>query len=808
MSDIKSLVKQFAILSIAGQASIAQGNPQGTIDRQRPVLTSYSTSGWLSDHTDPRFWFWNIPNLEDNGAYSPSDHRYPGARRWVHFDLNQSLDYFDPEDGDSYIEGAAADIVSEIENRIFSGDLASIDPNPDIDSETFALFIKDIGYPGDLISHEADRLKDIPHEPKTPGVGTPIGEDLLYPWPKNSQYKGTPWRSEGVMNHRIFFEALVEEIQSQIEDYNQFLNDEDKIPLPSRYFVDQELDWGLGSGQAVIGVYNSTMRDGDRYMSKELIGDFSNWTSEDHPTAFDIMGGFNPAYATTEFSWYSYDPEPNSLLDQNQLRDMTIHRSMLSAVMDGALEASMAGALHTTWGGLKWSNYGSSGWYTDEYPMFLRSNTGAVGNTQLYGWSYRTWNGSADMQSPVLYPPFPQHTLEFENPSYSYPTNLSTDDQIMEAGVRLSRLYLDHAIFSFDDLTQAPRHITPWVPQFDSPVNGSNQPSLVSKKYTRDIVALCKAKGVNEIIFWGGDTDTHEEARRRWAGTNDVLSQVWDYNLKRVVVWPGNTALSASDLTKMTFSEEHTFDLDVLDTTSTDVTAQIEVEFDVSESLEAGTEYTLILEAMDGGGPWADADYTVKIRNFQTGQYGAYEPVNAVYEEMNDISTRRVVFTDDPGDTDTLYDEWSYEFDDQSVSIPNVEDRKSIHKWVITLPYGSLDDYLYEHSTQGWKKMKFQIIATHESPPSVGDPDPLRIDLLQLYESEQAHDNVQHDTPVQPSGGDLNQDGTTDILDLMHFIRVYSDDKTDPSLDMNQDGQVDANDLAELGTKLAKGDYE
>ena len=42
----------------------------------------------------------------------------------------------------------------------------------------------------------------------------------------------------------------------------------------------------------------------------------------------------------------------------------------------------------------------------------------------------------------------------------------------------------------------------------------------------------------------------------------------------------------------------------------------------------------------------------------------------------------------------------------------------------------------------------------------------------------------------------------------MHFIRVYSDDKSDPSLDMNQDGQVDANDLAELGTKLAKGDYE
>jgi len=60
MLDTKSLVKQFAILSIAGQASIAQGNPQGTIDRQRPVMTSYNATGWLSDHTDPRFWFWNI----------------------------------------------------------------------------------------------------------------------------------------------------------------------------------------------------------------------------------------------------------------------------------------------------------------------------------------------------------------------------------------------------------------------------------------------------------------------------------------------------------------------------------------------------------------------------------------------------------------------------------------------------------------------------------------------------------------------------------------------------------------------------
>tara|TARA_R110002072_G_C7944171_1_gene532701 strand:+ start:96 stop:2504 length:2409 start_codon:yes stop_codon:yes gene_type:complete len=802
MLDTKSLVKKFAILSIAGQASIAQGNPQGTIDRQRPVMTSYNATGWLSDHTDPRFWFWNIPNLEDNGAYSPSDHRYPGARRWAHQYISENTNYFDANlNVDvSKIEPLADSIIDKIVLRMSSGD---IDPS---DTSTFALFIQGLSHPGDLFEHESDKLHNVP---ENAAGGT-------YPWKVgtrdlDSEYKGTPWRSVGVDKHNEFFAALVSALEYKINVYNTDPAHLEKIPDPSRFIVDEELNWGLGSGLEVIAVYNSTIRDTWRYNNETLFGDFSNWTSNVSPKASDVMGGFNPDYSTTAHSWYTYPDVPISLDDINQFYDMTIHRSIITAIMDGALEASVENELHTTWSGLKWSNYGTSGWYTDEYPMFIRSSTGGLApnltDPDKYGWNHRTWNGSADMQSPVLYPPDPAQTSEFENLSYSS-SNPSTDDQVMEAGVRLSRLYLDHAIFSFDDLTQAPRHITPWVPQVGSPVNSSNQPSLVSKKYTRDIVALCKAKGVNEIIFWGGETDTHEEARGRWAGTNDVLSQVWDYNLKRVVVWPGNTALSASDLTKMTFSEEHTFDLDVLDTTSTDVTAQIEVEFDVAESLEAGTEYTLILEAMDGGGPWADADYTVKIRNFQTGQYGAYEPVSAVYEEMNDISTRRVVFSHAPNDTDGLYDEWAYEFDDQSVSIPNVEDRKSIHKWVITLPYGSLDDYLYEHSTQGWKKMKFQIIATHENPPSVGDPDPLRIDLLQLYESEQAHDNVQHDTPVQPTGGDLNQDGTTDILDLMHFIRVYSDDKSDPSLDMNQDGQVDANDLAELGTKLAKGDYE
>jgi Dockerin type I domain len=796
MIQKKSLAKQIAIVAVTAPVAMALDNPeppanQGTIGRQRPILTDYSNTGWLSDHADPRFWFWDLQHLEDNGGYAPSDNRYPGARRWAQQWINPQTSYFNAN-GDVdvvKIEMLADSILDKILSRMSTGDIEPGDPS------TFAMHLQRLGDQGELFDHELDKLQDIPEN----------SNGDIYDWDstKKSEYRGTPWRSEGVTKHNKFFAALVSALDYKIDVYNSDESHIDKIPDLSRFIVDEELNWGLGAGQEVIAVYSSTIRDSSRYTSETLLGDFSNWTSNTNPKVSDIMGGFNPSYSATPHSWNNHTT-PNSLSDINQLRDMTTHRSMINAVLDGALEASIESTLHTTWQGIKWSNYEVSGWYTEQYPMFIRSENGGLypnspgPDPHLFGWNFRAWNGSADMQSPVLYPPNPSQTSEFENPSY--PGTASTDDQVMEAGVRLSRLQLDHAIFSFDDIAQAPRHIVPWVPHVGSPVNQGAIPE-VSKKYTRDIIALCKAKGVNEILFWGNST-THSESKPRWIATNDALSQVWDYNLKRVVVWPGNIALSASDLTQMTYSEEHTFDLSVLDTTSTSVTAQMEVEFDVEESLGAGTEYTLILETLDGGGPWSDAQYTVKIRNFQTGQYGAYEPVTAVYEEMNDISTRRVVFTDDPGDTDTLYDDWGYEFDDESLSIPNVQDRKSIHKWVITLPGGSLSDYLYEHSTQGWKKMKFQITATHDSPPSFGQPDPLRIDLLQLYESELIDNNVMPSVTIQSAGGDLNNDGMIDVLDLMHFIRVLSIDKADPSLDINQDGRLNEDDLDELVAHL------
>lgn len=360
---------------------------------------------------------------------------------------------------------------------------------------------------------------------------------------------------------------------------------------------------------------------------------------------------------------------------------------------------------------------------------------------------------------------------------------------------------LDHSIFSFTDLDalsiDAPRHIIPHITRVGTVVwrpSIGNDFDITTKAAVRDIVALCKAKGINEIFFWGNpdsesngklcDNTTNATNQDNWNSTNDLLSQVYEYTLRDV--WFNSAWIGASNTTSMLFSEEHTHDF-APNTSPSNSTVQFTAEFETGSISAIGNSYTLTTEVIDGGGPWADASYDLEIYNYKL---AAYQTISDAPAERFSSSTRRAEFTDT--DSDSHSNEWARTFDDQNSLGTNdtVHDRKLINAWEnFSLPIGSS---LTKHYTSNGK-MKLRITATHTTLLQVGlTADPLRVDLVQLYETECENNNIA--SSPQPLLGDMNGDMQIDASDLMDYMQEFV---SNPSLrlDLNNDGIIDLSDM-------------
>ena len=324
--------------------------------------------------------------------------------------------------------------------------------------------------------------------------------------------------------------------------------------------------------------------------------------------------------------------------------------------------------------------------------------------------------------------------------------------------------------------------------------------------------ALYKAKGVNEFMLWGNNSlninhpdptvaaeaaeklgircDNDEPATHQynWDTTNDALAQVFDYNVIDVAEYPnlsGGDTIDSLSYRSVQFSEEHTHNFGTALAGGITVASAFVVTFSAGPVTTPSATYAFILEAIDGGGPWDGATYTVAIKNYTT---NTLNTVNSTPTEYYSTSGRRAKFYD----TDMMYDTadgWDYTFDDEG-DMPmssEVTDRKTIQRWDITLPIsgGSLSDYI---SMSG--EMEIHVLATHTTVPGVGETaDPLRIDLVQLYETECENDNIPEPAEAHLPG-DLNGDGVVDPADVAMFRFGNA------ASDLNGDGQADADDLA------------
>ena len=564
-----------------------------------------------------------------------------------------------------------------------------------------------------------------------------------------------------------------------------------------------------------LGEIESIATDTTRRSTETLYGNYDLWASSS-PTVASII--IQNAPLANFFGWNSactnFSPNvqinasgTNPGFDHEFFPIYSFYNSMLFTSNDGTLGAAIDHPLNTTaWGNFKWSNYATSGYYSPSYPLISRSRRGAINPGwaahEGYGWLQNSFLGTANIQSPVLYPP-----SDYQESEVGDETGSGINETEGEAWLRLSRMQLDHAIFSFTDLDtlniNAPRHIAPWVTRVGTIVSRPNigdDFDITTKDNVRDIVALSKAKGVNEILFWGNPgaeflgkkcDNTNADSQYNWDATNDLLSQVYEYTLNRVWFNTESRYLSADDVESMTFSEEHALDLNP-STSSGTTKVQFSAEFDIGSITTLGDQYTVVSEVLDGGGPWASASYTLDIYNYKT---KSYQTITDLPIERYSNSTRRTVFSD--SDSDGYANDWSRSFDDEALAgITTVYDRKKINAWNnFTLPIGSAQISNYTQSG----KMKVRITATHTAPIPVGQSDPLRVDLVQLYETECDNNNIT--AAPQPLLGDINGDQQVDATDLMKFMQDFVSNPSS-DLDLNSDGQVDINDIRAMNNLI------
>lgn len=772
-------------LSLSGQA-LGQTFDQGTITRQRTPLTTYapSTQGWLSESTTPRFWTWKLAP-----PITPGSETSPYMQEWIHALLDTDI-----VDSTCTIDGTQViSLANTIGNQIISRGLQ--------DGE-YAIFLQNWVWRTRLAQAVPDELA-LPLNSNGDPFNHPNG------WPTQSYGRnlgntGTPWRETGLSY--TYGEYLAEAIIAYIETYVMSNGSYTSFPKPSRVFFDEEFAFSSQCGINPIAAMTSLVGD-SRFTTENLYGNFSLW--DPTPAATTASELFSsawfcdlPSWLPSTFDVYPYNDPCNS--DWGYPPMLGRYGDMLTSARDGLIEASFGKAIKNAWGsGVLWSNYSTSGWYVDSYPRIGKDIRGARHWSQRanprYGFSQATGFGSSDMHAMVLYPPHPDHAYDAcPDVPGGCPGGVAPETHAL-AWLRDARMWLDHSIFSFDEVDaigyqDSPKHFAPWVTAVGTyvsyPSGGSY--SLTTKENVRNIVALCKSRGVNELVFWAdpnswcsqwsGNTCVQHNgtaANAAWRSTNDVLSQVYDYELASVTVNSGT--VSSTDLDAMRFGEEYTYDLDPTVIGTLKFGALV-AEFSVAPLTTPGESYALITEVLDGGGPWVGASYSLKIFNFDT---NTYETISASPTELLSTSTRRAEFYDI--DSDGFADGFSRVFDDETdlPSGSSVVDRKTINRWDFSIPMGSASVEDYFSPITG--NMRFEIVAFHTAAvPSGGTPDPYRIDLLQLFETDEADDNLPY---PESRAADLNNDGVVDIDDLAAFAL------NNAKADLNGDGEIDHKDL-------------
>jgi hypothetical protein len=131
------------------------------------------------------------------------------------------------------------------------------------------------------------------------------------------------------------------------------------------------------------------------------------------------------------------------------------------------------------------------------------------GNGVAATWYHPYWQGSADLQSPMLYQPHSDHYLPGED--------------CVDTTLRIARANLDACIQSFGG--GHADEMAPWIPNIGWTYSDCDW----SKDDARRMVAMLRAKGVGEMVIYENPEDPSDA--NDWSHWPSLIVQVWGTSL-------------------------------------------------------------------------------------------------------------------------------------------------------------------------------------------------------------------------------------------------------------------------------------
>lgn len=475
-----------------------------------PMIMAFATPAIAVQQDNPTFWV-EAPEFNCTGGLNIDPGMRGRASQDPRFSLNVRVDiaYQKPNacsTGNRILNGA--DAADEVIDRLASH------PRP-----TGKLAIEFI------------RLGNVP--PSTTGYESQVVKLFFHPqdglrgaWAGLTENSwATPWMSHGIAETKVWVQQFIARYKAR-----QLANP--LIPNPNRFIFDNEISMGYSDAPYVY-----------LFMKHDLTG---RWSTEIVPGTGKTMAQLEAEYLSNRNNKpYNYD----NLEDPNNTVWTMWYNNLTRKAISGASREAIYSLLEAAWPNVKTTNYGyysTDGVNDPNTPPFAPREMSVHDLT-----AYDTFQRSASVAFESMHAPL------FYSPWILYGNNVADYTQSYE---NYMRYQIEAIRYSFGGIPTT--NIAPWIAlnqlSWEStpvmnPANGSISSTrlTITRDWNRTALALFRAYGISEInVFAPTSISEHDSSANSggWADMNDIVNQVWAFDLEFATKGAANTAISPLEI--------------------------------------------------------------------------------------------------------------------------------------------------------------------------------------------------------------------------------------------------------------------
>jgi len=308
-----------------------------------------------------------------------------------------------------------------------------------------------------------------------------------------AQWWMTPWMRHGLAECRDWMARF-------IARYRARQAADPRIPDPARFHFDSE--WWVVPQYSPRGAVEAfaAMQKDDRWATEPIAGHDGRTMAELYAEAGSPR--FDPAR-----TWWEL---PNR-------EWATWYATLCLTATDAAMRESAYNQIRAAWPLAMSSNYHTSanfdGEGTPPRVVFAPNR-----NVPWFRYGFR---GSGDLQAPYIY--------------WASGDLVTEEDSLHTLTMRRARWLLDGCMHSFGG---PHRNIVPWMEVIGCHRDRRTGAVTMTTELFRDQLALCRGRGIQEIILWSNDSTQRSDIF--WNDVVRVLGQVWDARLHEYRIVTGS----------------------------------------------------------------------------------------------------------------------------------------------------------------------------------------------------------------------------------------------------------------------------